>query len=217
VPQQGGFVKTATLLCVLGLAPLACGQYARAPRISFAEERAAATQAATAATKPASSVSQPQEAGATPTGKISPEKEAAIRKLLEIAGTRTNMEKVIAGMSENMKPMLAKMLPPGEYQDKLIALFFEKFQNKLKTDDLLDVTVSVYDKHFSKEDIDGLTQFYQTPLGKKVLSVLPQVLIESQTAGMKMGEEIGRQSMIEVLGEHPDLAKAMEAAARPKN
>jgi uncharacterized protein len=158
-----------------------------------------------------------QEQASKSTGKIDPEKEAAIRKLFEIQGTRTAVEKVIAGMAENIKPMLSKMLPPGEYQDKLIALFFEKFQSKLKTDELLDLTVSVYDKYFSKEDIDGLAQFYQTPLGKKIMAVLPQVLIESQTAGMKMGEEIGRQSMVEVLAEHPDLAKALEDAGARKN
>jgi hypothetical protein len=130
VPQQGGFVKTATLLFVLGLPPLACGQYAQGPRVSFAEGRTAVTQAAAAATKPGSWAGQPQEPGAASTEKISPEKEAAIRRLLEIAGTRTNMEKVIAGMSENMKPMLAKMLPPGEYRDNLIALFFEKISKQ---------------------------------------------------------------------------------------
>ena len=53
------------------------------------------------------------------------------------------MEQVFAGMRENMKPTLAKMLPPGEYQDKLIPLFFEKFQTKLKTDELLDLIVEI--------------------------------------------------------------------------
>jgi hypothetical protein len=109
------------------------------------------------------------------------------------------------------------MLPPGEYQDKLIPLFFEKFQNKLKTDDLLDLIVPIYDKHLSKEDIDGLVQFYQTPLGKKMTSVLPQVLVESQTAAMNMGQELGRKAMLEVLAEHPELEKAMEDAAARKN
>ncbi len=189
-------MKTLAPVAFLWLAPLAFGQGEATPQPAQAKT---------------------QEQVSTPAAKVDPQKEAAIRKLFEIQGTRMAVEKVIAGMAENIKPMLSKMLPPGEYQDKLIALFFEKFQSKLKTDDLLDMTVSVYDKYLSKEDIDGLAQFYQTPLGKKVMSVLPQVLIETQTAGMKMGEEIGRQSMVEVLAEHPELAKAMEAAAARKN
>lgn len=189
-------MKTAAAFAFLWLAPLASGRNRAAPQPAPAKG---------------------QELAAKPATKISPEKEASIRKLFEIAGTRAAMQKIIAGMTDNMKPMLSKMLPPGEYQDKLIALFTEKFQSKLKTEDLLNITVSVYDKYFSKEDIDGLAQFYQTPLGKKVMSVLPQVLVESQSAGMKMGEEIGRQSMMEVLAEHPDLQKALEDAAARRN
>ena len=127
------------------------------------------------------------------------------------------MEQVISGMSANMRPSLSKMLPPGEYQDKLINLFFEKFQSKLKIDELVDLSIPIYDKYFSKEDIDGLAQFYRTPLGRKMISVLPQVMIESQAAAMHFGEEVGRQSMMEVLAEHPDLAKALENAGTPKN
>lgn len=158
-----------------------------------------------------------QEQASKSAPKIDPVKEAAIRKLFEVQGTKKSMEQVIAEMSANMKPTLSKMLPPGEYQDKLIPLFFEKFQSKLKTDDLLDLIVPIYDKHFSKEDIDGLAQFYQTPLGKKMASVLPQVLVESQSGAMKMGQELGRKAMLEVLAEHPELEKAMEDAAARKN
>jgi hypothetical protein len=189
-------VKTAASFVLLWLAPVAFAQ------------SAATSQA---------SAPKTQEQSSQSAAKIDPAKEAAIRKLIEITGARKTVEKVMAGMTENMKPMLAKMLPPGEYQERLITLFFEKFQSKLKIEDMLDISVSAYDKYFSKEDIDGLAQFYQTPLGKKVMTVLPQLLLETQTAGMKMGEEVGRQSMMEVLAEHPDLMKAMEAAAAPKN
>jgi hypothetical protein len=61
-------------------------------------------------------------------------------------------------------------------------------------------------------------QFYQTPLGKKLNSVSSQLAIETQTAASKMGQELGRKAMLEVLAEHPELAKAMEeAGAGPKN
>jgi hypothetical protein len=45
-----------------------------------------------------------------------------------------------------------------------------------------------------------------------MLSTLPNVMAESQAAGTKWGEQIGRESMIEVLTEHPELQKAMEEA-----
>ena len=191
-------MKTAASFVFLWLAPLAFGQ-------------------APVTVKPVPAPKKTQEQAPPSAAKVDPAKEASIRRLFEIQGTRKAMEQVISGMSENMKPTLQKMLPPGDYQEKLISLFFEKFQSKLKVDDLVALSMPVYDKYFSKEDIDGLIQFYQTPIGKKVLSVLPQVLIESQTSAMHMGEEIGRQSMMEVLAEHPDIAKALEEAGARKN
>ena len=52
------------------------------------------------------------------------------------------------------------------------------------------------------------------PLGQKALSVLPQLSIELQGEGMKLGEKLGRQSMMEVLSEHPELQKALEEAQK---
>jgi len=213
-------VKTTALFVLPWLVSAAFGQNLATSQPTSAKTGAAVTQSSVPAKAAQGETQTPTKAGeqaSKSAAKMDPEKEAAIRKLFEISGTQKTMEQVLAGMSANMKPELAKMLPPGEYQGKLIPLFFERFQSKLKIDDLLALTIPVYDKYLSKEDIDGLAQFYQTPLGKKMISVLPQVLIESQTAAMNLGEQIGRQSMLEVLAEHPDLEKAMEEAGARKN
>jgi hypothetical protein len=107
-------------------------------------------------------------------------------------------------------------LPAGDYRAKLVDLFFEKFQNHLKEElqQLLELAVPLYDKYFSHEDIKGLIKFYETPLGQKALSVLPNLSVEMQGEGMKLGEKIGRQSMMEVLSEHPELQKALEEAQK---
>lgn len=202
-------MKTAAIFAFLWLGPLAFGQNPPAPEPVRVKTVPAVAQSAAPA--------KTQGEAAKPAARVAPEKEAAIRKLFEIQGTRQSMGQVLAGMSANMKPMLSKMLPPGDYQEKLIPLFFEKFQSKMKGDDLIEMLIPVYDKYLSKEDIDGLAQFYQTPVGKKMVSVLPQLAVETQAAAMNMGQELGRKAMLEVLAEHPDLEKAMEEAGARKN
>ena len=202
-------MKTLAAFVLLWVGPLALGQNAATDKPASTKTEPAIAQSAAPA--------KTQEPASKASVRVDPEKEAAIRKLFEIQGTRSSMVQVLAGMSENMKPTLSKMLPPGEYQDKLIPLFFEKFQGKMKTGDLMDLMVPIYDRYLTKEDVNGLAQFYQTPLGKKMLSVLPQLVIETQTAAMNMGQELGRQAMMEVLTEHPDLQKALEDAGARKN
>jgi hypothetical protein len=153
--------------------------------------------------------------------KIDPAKESDIHRLLDLAGTKAAMTQIMDGMEKNIKPVITNSLPPGGYRAKLVGLFFEKFQahSKSEIQQLLDSAAPLYDKYFSHEEIKGLIQFYETPLGQKALSVLPKLTVEMQGEGMKLGEKLGRQSMLEVLSEHPELQKALEEAqkaAHPK-
>jgi hypothetical protein len=183
--------------------------------VATQQTAAASSQAPAAQTAPSAQTAAP---AAKPATAIDPAKDAAIRKLFEVMGTKEAMRQVIANMSTTVKPLLESSLPAGEYRTQLIDLFFQRLQVKLRVDDLLEIAIPIYDKHFSLDDIEGLTKFYETPLGKKATSVLPQVLLEAQTAAKKLGEQMGRESMIEVLEEHPDLKKSLEdAGAAQKN
>jgi uncharacterized protein len=146
--------------------------------------------------------------------KIDPAKEADIRKLLDMTGAKALATQTMDGMQKSIKPLLAGSLPPGGYREKLVDLFFEKFRARAEPQQIIDLIVPIYDKNFSHEEIRALMQFYQTPLGKKTLSVLPSIALESREAGEKWGQAMGRDCMREVLAEHPDLANALEAASQ---
>jgi hypothetical protein len=139
-------------------------------------------------------------------------KQADIRQLLAITGAANLAVQSMDEVEKSMRPLMTNALPPGEYRERLVDLFFEKFHAKRDPQQLVDLIIPVYDKYYSDEEIKQLTDFYQTPLGKKMLSVLPRILAESQAAGRTWGEQMGRQCMIEVLSEHPDLQKAIEQA-----
>lgn len=151
-----------------------------------------------------------------PVSSVDPKKEAAIRSLLEVVGTRELMKQMVNTTTARIKPLLESSLPPGEYRAELIDLYFAKFQTRFNVDDLIDRIIPIYDKYLTLEDVEGLTRFYETALGKKSISVLPQLMQECQSVGGKLGEQIGRQAMVEVLDEHPELKKSLEEAAAQK-
>jgi uncharacterized protein len=151
----------------------------------------------------------PAEAAAT---KIDPAKEADIRHLLDLVGATSLVKQSMDQMESTMRPLLANSLPPGEYREKLIELFLEKFRSKRDSSQVLALIIPIYDKYYTAQDIKELIHFYDSPIGKKMATVLPKVTSESQAAGSKWGEELGRSSMMEVLAEHPDLRKALEDA-----
>jgi len=141
-------------------------------------------------------------------------KEADIRKLLELTHAGEMATQTMQAMEANIRPLMINAFPAGEYRDKLIELFFEKFHSKLDAQQMVDLAVPVYAKYYSDDEIKQLIQIYQTPLGQKMLASMPKLLAELQAAGEKHGEEVGRQSMLEVLDEHPEMQKALENAQK---
>ena len=128
-------------------------------------------------------------------------------------GTTTLIQGMMDRMVQSLKPIMANSLPPGDYRDQLLDLFFQKFRTKFATKQFIDLAVARYDENFSDAEIKGLIDFYQTPLGRKMTTVLPTLTAELQQDGQKYGQEIGRDSMVEVLAEHPELKQALEDAA----
>lgn len=141
-------------------------------------------------------------------------KQADIRHLLELTGAVNMANQSMDGMEKSVKSLMSGSLPPGEYRDQLLDLFFQKFRAKRDTNQLVELVIPIYDKYYTHDDIKALIAFYETPVAKKMVAVLPKVLEESQAAGLKWGGELGRECMMEVLAEHPELQRAMLEAKK---
>ncbi len=57
---------------------------------------------------------------------------------------------------------------------------------------VMEMLVPIYDKHLTHADIKELIAFYETPVGRKLLAVMPQMHRESRTAGEIWGREFAR-------------------------
>lgn len=169
----------------------------------------ASTQAAAAAQSGAANTA-PAESQTVDLSRIDPAKVANIRILQELRGDKRNAVQVMDTMLNSIRPLMSRSLPPGEYRDKLIDLFMQRIRTMDLAQQILDAAIPIYDKYLSDDDIKGLIQFYQTPVGKKLTSVTPMMTAELQSVGEKRGQDAGRQAMLQVLAEHPDVAKALE-------
>ena len=87
-------------------------------------------------------------------------------------------------------------------------------KQKLRSDEIINVTVSVYDKNFSQSEIDVLISLYNNPLVIKENAIREQARIETESAAAKLMHQWSKEAMTEVLNENPDLQRDMEAAAK---
>jgi hypothetical protein len=102
----------------------------------------------------------------------------AVEELLQV----TNMEKVLQTSMDTMLEAQVRANPRlTPYRDAM-RKFFEKYMSwsSLKED-----FVKLYMDEFSEEEVKQLTAFYRTPIGKKTLEKLPQLMVK----GSKLGTE----------------------------
>ena len=150
-------------------------------------------------------------------GSVDPQKAADIRRLMQVTGAAGLGVQVMQGMETTLRASLESSLPPGEYRATLIDLFLAKFRSKATGDALVALVIPIYDRHFTDDEIKQLTAFYETPVGKKAVAELPKVVSESQEAGKIWGQQLGAQTMNEVLAEHADLKQALDNAEKARS
>jgi hypothetical protein len=111
------------------------------------------------------------------------QKQKDIRKLLKITGSGELGTQVMSQMIGSMK----KAMP--NVPDK----FWGDFMKEVRTEELIDLIVPVYDRNLAQEDIKELIRFYESPTGKKFVSVLPKITQESMVVGEKWGRELAER------------------------
>lgn len=153
----------------------------------------------------------------SPTPPIDPEKEADIRKLLELTGTKALFNQTIGNIMSLMQKSLMQANPDDPKGQMFANLIAQQLRGDMtgQYEALLERLIPLYDKYYTKEDIENIIQFYGSPLGQKLLKVSPDISRESQTIGYQWGSKIGRDAVAKVLQTHPDLqgmgARAMGA------
>jgi hypothetical protein len=86
----------------------------------------------------------------------------------------------------------------------------------LPIDELLQAMVPVYQKHFTKEDVDALTTFYSTPSGQRILKEMPVVTAESMQASMGIIQKMMAKVQERMQSEIAELQKENDGNSKPQ-
>ena len=125
---------------------------------------------------------------------LTAEKQADIRHLMEMTGG-TNMARQFASASSRQMFQMLKAAQPDipdralvVMEQELLGLFTE---NMGAPGGLFDQIIPIYHRHLLHSEIRELIAFYDSPIGRKTISVMPQVVGESMQAGQRWGLALG--------------------------
>ena len=124
---------------------------------------------------------------------IDPAKASTIRELLEVTGAEANREALTRTFTQQLVSVLqankTSLTPRSieiirEEVDKVV-------EEQLKTEVLQQKMYRIYDRYFTKQEIQGLIAFNRSTIGIKANRVMPVLMRESMSAAQEWSEEIG--------------------------
>ncbi|HEU4885414.1 MAG TPA: DUF2059 domain-containing protein [Longimicrobium sp.] len=136
-----------------------------------------------------------------------PGEVAAVRELLEVSRTRENF---IRGMELGLEQGGI-----GEMTPEIRAVLREFMDEHFRYDEMEPDFIRMYADAFTEEEIRGLTAFYRTPIGQRVVETLPEIGAASQRIVMERLQSAMpelMQAMMEAM-----QAEEQKSGARPKS
>jgi len=122
------------------------------------------------------------------------QKKSDIKKLIKISGNIDSLLRLPATHFGNQMTLLIRRLGPDlskQTVEKLRQdLFNEIEKNIQEPGGLLDYIISIYDNHFTHQEIKDWLFFYESPLGKKINSTQPSLMKESSLAYQEWSRNI---------------------------
>jgi uncharacterized protein len=153
-----------------------------------------------------------------------PATKADVDRYMEAMHSHQMMDQMVVAMSKPIQKMLHEQYEKNK--DKLPADFeartskeMEDMLKQIPWDEMLQAMVPAYQKHFTKGDMDGLTAFYSSPTGQKVLREMPGLMADSMEIMMpimtKHIEKVAKRMQEEVLATVKESEKPHIPASAP--
>src|SRR5262249_13525167 len=113
-----------------------------------------------------------------------------------------------------MQPILSRAARDNEQVRKILDRFSEISGEEFKKMDFMTIYLELYDKYFTNDEIKGLIEFYESPVGKKAIEVLPAITQEAMQRGMQVGNTVGLKAMSRLIEEFPELKSVLQRPAQ---
>lgn len=152
-------------------------------------------------------------AQAQTTAAIDPAKEADIRSLLELVGARDMVQDSMTRAAEQYRERLLETVPDNQQGQAFVNTVITGYEKRFDTDAVTEQLVTVYDKHYTDEEIKGLLQFYGSPLGQKVAAESPKISRELQEAIRQTSSKAAKEALQETKQENPGVGQHARLAA----
>ncbi len=122
------------------------------------------------------------------------QKKENIRKLIKISGNADIILQRSTMPYDNQMTLIIQRLRP-DLSKTIVEKLRQEFRAEIERNvqepgGLMDYIISIYNSHFTHQEIRDWLLFYESPLGKKINSAMPSVMEESTLAYQQWNRNI---------------------------
>ena len=104
-----------------------------------------------------------------------------IRRLMQVSGDIQAMQQAMIAMADQLRQLTPEL--PDE--------FFDELKVAVLSDELFEMLVPVYARHFTHDEILQIIEFYEGPVGKKLVQRLPLIQQDAMGVGQRWAQKKG--------------------------
>jgi len=121
---------------------------------------------------------------------VDPARIAAAKKLMEVTGVTRQMDGMVTAMGEGFRKG-ANDARKGTDADKLSDAFDRQMKRLMSyRDAMIDDFAVIYAQRFTAEELEAVTDFYQSPTGQKFIEAMPALMQAGAQIGMKYSQKV---------------------------
>src|ERR1700675_1709863 len=127
---------------------------------------------------------------------------------------KSTMELMSKQMHKTIHDMVAKQQGlPSDFEARMEKLTDNMFKD-FPIDEYLEAVAPVYEKHFTRGDVDALVAFYTSTTGQKVLKEMPGMMAEAMQAATPIVQKMMTKAMERVQTEIAQAQKADDGSSK---
>ena len=138
---------------------------------------------------------------------VDPEKQADLHALLQYLGAKEQLQSVATESAVQYREKLSasvKNVADDSKRQELITVASGSFEKNFDQQRAMQQIAAIYDKHFTEDEIKGLLDFYQSPVGQKFAAESPKINKEIQAVQVSVTSNATRESLLTLKSQNVD-------------
>jgi hypothetical protein len=126
------------------------------------------------------------------------------------------VQDAVNNSSEQYREKLLATVPNNDKGQAFVTSFIESYQKKFDVTQVTEQLVTIYDKHYTDDEIKALLQFYGSPVGQKVAAETPKIAREILAASRATGARAAKEALQALKAQNPEIGQSARLNNGPR-